>query len=105
MSFKFHNHYQRMQKFGCVAPLMKTEKMDADGNVKVVERSSAENIPVDASLFDLETSIKARVNLERVPTKIVDNGMTTDALVYALEHDSLPQEEIKPQIQNNKDGE
>lgn len=89
MSLKFHNHYQRMQKFGCAAPMMKVEKVDADGNAKVVERSSAENIPVDASLFDLETSLKAGVNLERVPTKIVDNGMTTDALVDALEHDGI----------------
>lgn len=91
---KFHNHYQRMKKYGCAAPMVKRMHVNEDGSVEFSNRPSNDALP-PAELYDLETNLKAKVNLDAVPTKIVDSGILTDAVINEL--NSIKNEsEIKP---------
>lgn len=73
MALKFHGHYQKMAKFGCVAPMVTEYMTNDDGSVKEKEVKSNSPLP-DADLFDLEANIKAKVNLEEQNTKIVGSS-------------------------------
>ena len=75
--YKFHSNYQKMSHVGGAAPRIKSTKQHDDGTVEEVEISSASPLP-DPELFDLESNIKAKVNLNQVPTKVIDNGQAPD---------------------------
>lgn len=97
--FKFHNHYQRMKKYGCAAPMVKRMHVNEDGSVEFSNRPSNDVLP-PAELYDLETNLKAKVNLDAVPTKIVDSGILTDAVINELnsikdESETKPAEPIQ----------
>lgn len=81
----FHSHYQRMSRIGGSAPKIKSTKTHEDGSVEELEISSATPLP-DPSLFDLEKNIKAKVNLNQVPTKVIDNGQAGMILNEVLEN-------------------
>lgn len=80
---KFHNHYQKMKKYGCVAPMVRRMHVNEDGSVEFSNKPSNDALP-KAELFDLETNLKAKTNLDEVPTKIIDSGILTDAVINEL---------------------
>lgn len=73
MALKFHGHYQKMAKFGCVAPMVTEYMTNEDGGVEEKEVRSNSPLP-DAELFDLEANIKVKVNLEEQNTKIIGSS-------------------------------
>lgn len=102
---KFHNHYQKMKKYGCAAPMVKRMHINEDGSVEFSSKPSNDALP-SAELYDLETNLKAKVNLDAVPTKIVDSGILTDTVINELnsitdEPESKPAEESIQTTQTN----
>lgn len=89
--YKFHTNYQRMNHVGGSAPKIKSTKTHEDGKVEEIEISSAAPLP-DPSLFNLEANIKAKQNLNQVPTKVIDNGQVGMILNEVLENYQEPTE-------------
>lgn len=98
--YKFHTNYQKMQHIGGAAPTIKSKITHEDGKVEEIEIFSTAPLP-DPSKFDLKANIRAKVNLNQVPTKVIDNGQVGMVLNYVLEN---YQEPIETQTQT-KDGE
>lgn len=96
--YKFHTNYQRMTHVGGSAPKIKSTKTHEDGKVEEIEISSAAPLP-DPSLFNLEANVKAKVNLNQVPTKVIDNGQAGMILNEVLE---TYQEPVEIQIQTKE---
>lgn len=95
-------HHVRQVKLGAFNPPEFTEFQTSDnGEVKEVKKSSATPLP-SPDTAKLENLVKGKIPVQRVKTKILKRGNLELAAQFAQ---TVEQEQIDSQEQNNKQGE